>query len=352
MMDGNMRAMVLHDWVKKWGNNLKLEYVPIPKVGSKEALVRVKACGVGLTVYNFLIGESSTDRKLLPRIPGHEIAGDVVQVGEGVGNVGVGDRVLVYFYLSCGNCSFCLGGMQDLCTNLLGVVGVQCDGGYAEYVKVPADNLIRFPESIPYAEATVINDAVATPVHVMKRRAEVRPGHNVMVIGAAGGVGIHMVQMARVFGGNVIGIDVDDEKLKKVQELGADVVINARRQSVVEEVKRATGGKGVESAIDMVGSRETLASCLESVARQGRVVTLTGHPGVTVEVSPRRLVHDEIAFLGSRYTTKTEFMEAIEFVRSGKVRPVVSESRPLERVEELHIKLSENRLLGRGVVIP
>jgi len=351
-MDGSMRAMVLHEWVKKWGNNLKLENVPIPKIQSGEALVRVKACGVGLTVSNFLTGESSTDHRLLPRIPGHEIAGDVVEVGEGVSNIGVSDRVLVYFYLSCGNCKFCLGGAQDLCDNLRGVVGVQCDGGYAEYVKVPAGNLLRFPESIPYAEATVINDAVATPVHVIKRRAEVRPGHDVMVIGAAGGVGIHMVQVAKLFGGNVIAVDVDDEKLKRVEELGAEVVINARRQSVVKEVKRVTEGKGVESAIDMVGSRETLTSCLESVARQGRLVALTGHPGVTVEVSPRRLVHDEIAFLGSRYTTKAEFMEAVEFVRSGKVKPVVSESRPLERVEELHVMLSENRLLGRGVVIP
>ena len=351
-MNGNMRAMVLHDWVKKWGNNLKLEHVPIPKIGRKEALVKVQACGVGLTVSNFLIGESSTDRSLLPRIPGHEIAGDVVEVGEGVDNVAVGDRVLVYFYLTCGHCRFCLGGTQDLCTDSKGVVGAQCDGGYAEYVKVPADNLLAFPDSIPYVEATVINDALATPVHVMKRRAEVRPGHDVMVIGAAGGVGIHMIQVAKVFGGNVIGVDVDDEKLKKVKELGADVVVNSRRQSVIEEVRRATGGKGVDSAIDMVGSRETLAACLESVARQGRVVLLTGHPGVTVEVSPRRLVRDEIAVLGSRYTTKTEFMEAIELVRSGKVKPVVSESRPLERVEELHLKLSENRLLGRGATIP
>jgi len=351
-MDGKMRAMVLHDWVKKWGSNLKLENVSIPKVGHREALVKVRACGVGLTVSNFLIGESSTDRSLLPRIPGHEIAGDVVEVGQGVNNVAVGDRVLVYFYLACGHCRFCLGGMQDLCTESKGVVGVQCDGGYAEYAKVPADNLLPFPNSISYVKATVINDALATPVHVMKRRAEVKPGHDVMVIGAAGGVGIHMVQVAKVYGGNVIGVDVDDEKLKKVKELGAELVVNARSQSVVEEVMKATGGKGVESAIDMVGTRETLTSCLECAARQGRVVTLTGHPGVTFEVNPRRLVRDEIAVLGSRYTTKTEFMEAMELVRSGKVRPVVSETRPLERVEELHVKLSENRLLGRGATVP
>jgi propanol-preferring alcohol dehydrogenase len=351
-MDGKMRAMVLHDWVKKWGDNLKLEHVPIPKVDEKEALVKVKACGVGLTVSNFMVGRTTRDPKLLPKIPGHEIAGDVVEVGEGVENVRVGDRVLVYFYLACGHCKFCLDGMQDLCLNLRGQVGVHCDGGYAEYAKLPADNLIKFPESIPYVEATVINDAVGTPVHVMKRRAQVRPGDDVMVIGAAGGVGIHMIQMAKVFGGNVIGVDIDDEKLKKAQELGADVVVNGRRQSVVDEVKKATGGKGVESAIDLVGSRDTLVACLESVSKLGKVVVLTTHPGVTVEVSPRRLVHDEVAFMGSRYTTKAEFMEAIEFVRRGKVKPVVSETRPLERVEELHVKLSENRLLGRGAVIP
>ena len=140
-----MKAMVLHDWVKTWGNNLKLEnrLVPVPK--DDEVLIRVKACGVGSTLNNFLLGDMQPDKRLLPRVPGLEVSGILEEVGSNVTHLKKGDRVLPYFYLTCDSCSFCYGGRQDLCTNFKGMIGQQIDGGYAEYMKVPASNVFRFP---------------------------------------------------------------------------------------------------------------------------------------------------------------------------------------------------------------
>ncbi|MGI0078216.1 MAG: alcohol dehydrogenase catalytic domain-containing protein [Nitrososphaerales archaeon] len=347
-----MKCMVLHDWVKTWGNNLKLEEREIPEPGPGEALVRVRACGVGLTVSNFLIGEFTRDEKMLPRIPGHEIAGEIAELGPDTLGFSRGDRVLVYFYLHCNRCTFCFQGLQPLCLNFGGFVGVQIDGGYAEYIKVPVNNLLPLPEGLSFKDATVINDAVATPVHVMRQRAEAKPNDDIMIIGAGGGVGIHAVQVAKIFGARVIGVDIDDGKLESVRQYGAEWVINAKTKSLGTEAKRLTGGKGVEAVVDFVGSKETLTQGYQSLARRGRLINMTIHPDVTLEISPRNLVNEEVVVTGSRYTTKLEFTMASEFVRSGKVKPVISNSTGFEGVEALHEALSGNRMLGRGVLLP
>jgi propanol-preferring alcohol dehydrogenase len=348
-MGDGMKSMVLHAWVEEWGDNLKLERVEIPKPGIRDALVKVGACGVGLTVSNFLLGKSNNDPSLLPRIPGHEIAGRVVEVGDAVENVEVGDRVITYYYLSCGYCRNCLAGMQDNCTNSKGRLGKHIDGGYAEYVNVPAINLLRIPDEIPYKEATVICDAIGTPVHVMGDRAHVRPGETVMVIGAGGGVGIHAVQMAKLYGANVIGVDISDAKLEEVSKLGADEVINSTNLQLTEEVMRLTDDHGVDVAVDFVSSNQTLKDCWDSLAVRGRLIKIASHPGVTLNITSRRL--GERIITDSRYTTKSELMQAIKFVHEKKITPIVSKTSSLEDVEEIHVLLDRKELLGRGAIL-
>lgn len=347
-----MKAIVLHDWVKSWGNSLRLEEVLVPEPGPSEVLIRVRACGVGYTVTKFLLGQADggPNSKLLPRIPGHEIAGDIIETDENVLEFKKGDRVLVYFYLICGQCYYCLAGEQDHCINRRGVVGQQIDGGYAEYVKVPAQNVFHLPDSIPYKEATVINDAVATPVHVMKHRAQVKPGDDVLIVGAAGGVGIHAVQMAKFYGGRVIGADIDDTKLEKLKDYGAADIINTRKQSMVDEVKRLTNGKGVAAAVDFVCNHKTLHDSLDCIARKGRMVVMSGHP-TPISVPPIKLVSQEVTITGSRYATATDFTDATELVRRSIIRPVISEAGKLEDTEKIHALIAQNKVLGRGVVI-
>ena len=185
-------------------------------------LVEVEACGIGLTVLNCIDGHLGALPDNLPRTPGHELVGTVAAVGVGVPAERVGERVAAYFYLFCGRCPACLAGLENRCVHLAGFVGVDRDGGYGELTTLPARNTIPVGGLDPVS-ATVLPDAVATPVHVA-RRSGIAPGNRVAVVAAGGGLGIHMVQVARVDGGEVVGLDIDPVKLGYLSdEVGVEV---------------------------------------------------------------------------------------------------------------------------------
>ena len=339
-----MYAQILHGW----GDALSHEKVPTPVPGRGEVLVRVEACGVGLTVLNYMNGNMDRRPELLPRIPGHEFVGTVAELGPEVDTLRVGQRVMAYFYLACGHCDYCRLAHEPLCRNLRGNVGVVTNGGYAEYAVLPAFNLLPVPDGLTPVEATAVIDAIATPLHV-SRRAGIGPVDRVLVIGAAGGVGIHMVQMARLFGATVIAVDVGAAKLAATREAGAISAIDFTAPDA-RDALRAAAPSGVTAAIDLVGKAETLAFALDALDRRGRLVMLTTFPGVTLSLPPRQLVRDEVAVMGSRYASRWEVSEAAALVATRRIKPVVSEVVPLERVGELHAKLRAGTLLGRGAV--
>jgi len=339
-----MQAQVLH----AWGDVLSYDKVPTPAPGRGEVLVRVEACGVGLTVLNYMNGNMDRRPELLPRIPGHEFVGTVAELGPEVDTLRVGQRVMAYFYLACGHCDYCRLAHEPLCRNLRGNVGVVTNGGYAEYAVLPAFNLLPVPDGLTPVEATAVIDAIATPLHV-SRRAGIGPVDRVLVIGAAGGVGIHMVQMARLFGATVVAVDVGAAKLAATHEAGATTAIDFTAPDA-REALRAAAPAGVTVAVDLVGKAETLAFALDALDRRGRLVMLTTFPGVMLSVPPRLLVRDEVAVMGSRYASRWEVAQAAALVAEGKITPIVSEVVPLERVGELHAKLRARTLLGRGAV--
>jgi len=343
-----VKALVLHEW----GGPLKLEEVPIPKVGPREALVKVRACGIGLTLNWLRQGKMGGS---VPRIIGHEIAGEVVEVGKQVTTVKVGQRVCVYFYLTCGVCEFCRKNRETLCRNFRGYVGAVIDGGYAEYVKLPEENLLPIPDDMSFEDAAIIPDAIGTPLHACRERAQIKPPDTVIVVGAGGGVGIHTVQMAKLCGGWVIAVDTSDEKLAKTKELGADAVINAAREDFVEEAKRLTGGKGVDAVIDFVCTTDTLNKGLRSLDRGGRLVCMaegrTGPGEATLAIPPGYLVLNELVLTGSRCITKQELVESIEVVRQGRIKPVITQKFSLEKVEQAHKLLDERKIFGRAMLV-
>jgi propanol-preferring alcohol dehydrogenase len=339
-----VKAQLLH----AWGGPLTYGEYRDPTPGPAEVLVAVRACGVGLTVVNYMKGNLGRP-ETLPRVPGHEFAGVVVAVGPGVSAVQTGDRVVSYFYLTCGRCEWCRSAREPLCRNGGGYVGVHRDGGYAELAVLPEANVLPLPDRVPFVEATVIPDAVATPYHVCASRAQVRPGDQVVVIGAGGGVGSHMVQMARLFGGRVVAIDAGEAKLEHCRRLGAEAAFDIHASDARDRARAALDG-GATVAIDLVGSRETLAWAFGLLAPGGRMVLLTTFEGAGLDVLSRQMVMGELTILGSRYCSRAEVLAAGRLVQEGRIAPVVSEVRPLVGVETLHDMLRAGTLRGRGAI--
>lgn len=346
-----MRAMVL----RELGGPLRLEEVAVPRIGPTEVLLRVRATGVGLTVVIMIANPGLVTA--YPRIPGHEVAGEVVEVGSEVSTVRRGDRVTCHFYLTCKVCPYCRSGRETLCPDFRGYVGMACDGGYAEYMAVPAVNLCPIPSGVSDLEAAVAADAICTPLHACREEARVGPGDQVLIVGAGGGVGIHAVQMARLCGGFVLAADLTDAKLEMARAVGADALIDVRRDELSRQVLAATDGRGVDAAIDFVASADTLEACVRSLARAGRLVIVGNRPAAVFgadpafRVEPGWILMRALEIHGSRYVSLAELAQTLELLRQKRIRAVVTREFPLEGAEEAHQLLRDNTLVGRAALI-
>lgn len=340
-----MRAMVLHEW----GSPLALETVPDPTPDHGEVVLRVHACAPDQFDVTIRAGRAGG---ALPLILGHEIAGEIAALGPGVDGWTVGDHVVVHVYLTCGQCRFCQAARVTLCRDFRGYIGAHAPGGYAEFVAVPARNLCPIPEGVDWPQATTIVSAVATPLKALTTRARVRPGDDVLIVGACGGVGIHAVQIAKVLGARVIAVDVDDEKLAHARRLGADEVLNSRTQDFSALVQEFTHGKGADVVLELVGTEDTLPASFSSLATAGRLVVVAFQPGTVFRSDPTRFVDDEITVTGSRYVNHAELAEAAEWVGDGRVAPVISDTHPLAGAEQALADLAANRIVGRAPILP
>lgn len=340
-----MKAMLLR------GPNMPFEpvQVPDPVAGPGEAVARVITCGSGLTIQHAKAGRRPIP---FPRIIGHEITGEIVEVGAGVNGLAVGDPVTAYFYLNCGHCRWCLAQLEPLCSNGGGNVGMNCDGGYAEYIRLPAHIFIKLPENVDYkshpAEIGVVTDALATPYKVL-RRAHIKGGETVAVIGAGGGLGIHQVMMAKWARARVIAVDTRAQKFDACRKAGADDTVDASNGFVVEQLLELTKGEGVDVVVDYVSSRETLEAGAKALRRRGRLVTLGG-AGQPFQVSAKDMLDKELELLGSRYVTRSEILDCLDLVARGEVFPLVTEVRPLAEAEAVHERVERGEVIGRAAL--
>jgi propanol-preferring alcohol dehydrogenase len=340
-----MKAMLLR------GPNLPFEPVdlPDPVAGPGEAVARVITCGSGLTIQHVKAGRRAIP---FPRIIGHEITGEIVAVGPGVSSLAVGDGVTAYFYLNCGHCRWCLAQLEPLCPNSGGNVGLNCDGGYAEYIKLPAHIFIKLPENLDYkghaAEIGVVTDALATPYKVL-RRARVAPGETVAIFGAGGGVGIHQVMLAKWAHARVIAVDIAAHKFDACRKAGADEVINPHNCDAAAALLDLTHGEGVDVVIDYVSATSTLEAGAKALGRRGRLVTLGG-AGQPFTASARDMLNKEQDLLGSRYVTRTDILAAFDLVARGEVWPLVTDVRPLAEAEAVHARVERGEVIGRAAL--
>jgi D-arabinose 1-dehydrogenase-like Zn-dependent alcohol dehydrogenase len=333
--------------VRSWGSRPVWEEIPDPKPGAGEVLIDVEACSVGLTVLNCINGDLGNDEELLPRVPGHELVGQVVATGPGADRSLLGQRVAAYFYLSCGSCAACAKGHDSRCSDLGGFVGVHRDGGYAPSVVLPSRNAIPMPDELGAIAATVVPDAVATPVHVANR-ADIGPGDRVVVIGAGGGVGIHMIQVARHHGAIVAGLEVGDAKLAEIERLGATAIQSDELASLDPHSLFDGGPPSV--VVDFLGTSQSARWSIDGLSMGGRFVALTTFRDRTFAIDSRELVFREISLIGSRYCSRTEIAEAAALVASGAVEPMIGDVRGPSDVLDIHDDLTSGTLIGRGAL--
>lgn len=344
-----MKAMVL----REPGKPFTEEEYPDPEPGPGEAVAKILACGAGLTIHHARMGR--TPGVEYPLVIGHEITGVIAAVGAGVEALREGDAVTAYFYVTCGACKWCRINRETLCENFGGYIGRQAQGAYAEYLKLPARNFLKLPAGLDHeknaAEVSVICDAIATPYKVT-RRARIAPLETVAVVGAGGGVGIHMVMMAKWARARVIAVDIAANKLGKCRDVGADEVVDASRENVAEVLLDLTGGEGVDVVIDFVSAAATLEAGARALGRGGRLVTLGG-TGQPFQSPTRDIVQKELELLGSRYATKQEVKESLDIVARGDAWPVVTETYSFraDEVEKVHDRLEQGAVTGRAVIV-
>jgi propanol-preferring alcohol dehydrogenase len=345
-----MKAMVL----REFGGWLKREDVPIPKWGPRDALVKIQACAVGRLDNWVRLGYMNEAWNVrLPIIPGHQVSGEVVEVGiEGEG-VKVGDRVVVHVLITCEKCGFCRSLREPHCAAHTHIGG-QCDGGLAEYIKMPASNLIKIPDDMTFEDATMVPVNIGTSWHILQRRAKLKPLEEVLVIGAGGGVGIHLIQLAKSMGAKqTIAVDVSENALTKLRELGVDHTVLSKpgRVTFDSSVKEITGGRGVDVAVEFVCLAETLEATLRSLAIGGRMVIVGVHRGAGFLVDPRQVLRREATITGSRALSRSEVAEAVEILRRGMVKPVITGRYPLEEANHVLELDMANKIIGRAVIV-
>ena len=340
-----MRAIV----IEEFGGPMVLREVPKPEPGPREVLIRVRACAVDR--FDVAIRKGLRERGTLPHILGHEVAGEVAELGAGVTGWSHGDRIAATLYLVCGTCRWCVSGRETICENFGGHVGVAIPGGYAEYMVLPVHNLVALPESIDFPAGSILANAIGTPWHALKYRMQLSQGERLIVTGAGGGVGLHAVQIGVMLGAEVMAVDLGQAKLDAARKMGATEVIDPRIQPLDGAAKRWSNGIGVDGVLELVGPA-TMPKALASLAKGGRMVIVGSHTGSEWKIDPGDLYRNEWEIKGSRNVSAAELAEVIELVVAGSISPVVAGTYPLEEAEALQARVSAGTVIGRDVLIP
>lgn len=314
------------------GRPLEVTEVPTPIPGPGEALIRVAGCGLCHTDLHY-VDHGVKTFKPPPIILGHEAAGTIEGLADDVADRSVGDRVLIPAVLSCGRCRFCREGRENICEDLV-MLGNNIDGAYAEFLTVPASELVPVSDALALDQACVIADAVSTPYHAVKNRARVQMGDTVAVVGC-GGVGLNLVQCAKVAGGQVIAIDLNEERLELARRLGAVEAINPEGIERVDKHVRALTGGGVDVAFEAIGTPATIRLAFSLVRKGGRLCVL-GYSHEPVSISAAKLMYYELEIMGSLGCGGGEYPEILRLVEAGQLQldPVVSGSLPLDQIND------------------
>ncbi|HRY30254.1 MAG TPA: zinc-binding dehydrogenase [Elusimicrobiota bacterium] len=334
---------------KEHGGADKLIYGdrPTPRPAPHEVLLRVKACALNHLDIWVRAGIPGLPIPL-PHIPGSDVAGVVEKTGALVTTVSEGDKVMVAPGLSCGECDDCLLGQDHLCSTF-DILGQTHDGGCAEYIAVPAANLIPIPDPLGFEEAASFPLVFLTAWHMLVTLAKIKPGETVLVHAAGSGVGIAAIQVAKLWGARVLTTVGTDAKAAKAKALGADEVINYAKKDFAKETRALTDKRGVDIVVEHIG-QDTFEKSVLSLARNGRLVTCGSTSGRQIQFDLRTFFSRNLTIHGSRMGTRRGLDEAVRFLAAKRLRPVVDKVFPLKKAAEAHVYMEERKNFGKIVL--
>ena len=339
-----MKAIVLHN--KGDASQLKFEEVETPKINDDEALVKLKAASVNHLDVWVRMGHFPVS---YPLILGCEGAGDIVEIGKNVEDFKKGDKVVVLPSITCGQCEYCLTGNDNLCKNAKRL-GMTVNGCYAEYVKVPQQNLLLMNDRLNYEEAASVPITFGTAYRVLINLAKIKVGETVLIQAAGSGVGTAAIQIAKLLGTKVIAAAGNDEKLDSAKSLGADLLVNYyRNNNFDEEVKYLTNGDGVDVVIEQIGGN-ILPRALNCLKKGGRLVTLGTTAGNKIEMDVQHFYRNNLTMLGTSGVTQKEIRDVFELVKDGKLKPIIDKVFPLKEASLAHKYMEERRNFGKIIL--
>ena len=316
----------------KW---LEVQEIPIPEIGEEDILVRVRAAGICHSDAHYRAGRSVMG--MMPITLGHEVAGSVERVGAQVSNVKIGDRVCLHYNISCGNCYYCKMGQEQFCDTVK-MLGHHVDGGYAEYIAIPARNAVPLPDEIPFEQGATLMCASATAFHALSK-GRVKAGETVAVFGV-GGLGLSAIQLAKAMGAvEVYAVDIQQDKLELASEYDA-IPIDARRVDAVEEIRKLTKGRGVNVALEMIGLRKTMEQAIDSIGNLGRAV-MVGMNQQPISINTYlQVLGKEAEIIGSNDHHLEELPVLVDLAR----RKILDTSRVVSQVIPLEAERINQRL--------
>ena len=338
-------------------DQLRLEDVPLPRAGAQDVLVRVHFCGLnhsdlnlrrgtfyGLDAEAGQVGWRQTAMQF-PLIPGSDIAGVVAAAGAEVSGLRVGDPVVLYPYVACGQCAACLRGDDHLCP-AVEYLGSERDGGYAEFIAVPARIAHRIPDGVSFEQAAALPVNFLTAWHMVITRGRLQPGETVMVTGASGGVGSACVQIARLIGARVLAVVGSREKAARVLESGADAAMVVGQDDLSDAIQRFAGSDGVDMVVEVVGAA-TWASSLQALRPEGRLVVCGAVSGAIVETDLKLIYLRHLSVIGSTMGSPAEFQHVLGLLAAGAIHPVIDRIYPLAEAGEAQRHLETRGQFGK-----
>ncbi len=325
---------------------LRYEDAPEPEPGPGEVLVRVRACAVNFLDVWERRGLEHVDIPM-PHISGSDVAGEVA--ASAAPDAAIGRRVLLQPGISCGRCASCLSGRDNHCPSYETIGYRHHAGGYAQYVKVPVQNLVAIPDDIDFVRAAAFPLTFLTAWHMLMTRAKLERGEDVLVLAAGSGVGQAAIQIARLHGARVFATAGSEGKLERARSLGAAAAIDHHKQDIAAEILRLTDRRGVDVVIEHVGSA-TWARSMRCLARGGRLVTCGATTGPHVGLDLRPLFAKELSVLGAYVGTKGELLRVAPLFFSRQLAPIIDRVFPLSEAADAQRRLEASEHFGKIVL--